>query len=91
MPLVYLSVRLMPDIHPASVTLEGPMKLTLMVWFVPVFMLAAGLIVVRFRLDERLAESQQRGFEVIPPATGKFKFGTAALKRDAVKRSLKRA
>jgi heme exporter protein C len=55
-PLVYLSVRLMPDIHPASVELATPMKLTLLAWFVPVFMLAAGLIALRFRIDQRTAK-----------------------------------
>lgn len=48
-PLVYLSVRLMPDIHPVTVEMSGPMKLTLAVWFVPVTMLTAGLIVAAFR------------------------------------------
>jgi heme exporter protein C len=50
-PLVYLSVRLMPDIHPVSVQLAPEMKLTLAIWFVPVLMLTAGLIVARFRKD----------------------------------------
>ena len=35
-PLVWLSARLLPDIHPSSVQLAGPMKLTLLAWFVPV-------------------------------------------------------
>lgn len=43
-PLVYLSVRLMPDMHPGSIELAWPMKLTLMAWFAPVLMLTAGLI-----------------------------------------------
>ncbi len=44
-PLVYLSVRLIPDyIHPRSVELIGPMKLTLAAWFVPVTLLTIGLI-----------------------------------------------
>jgi heme exporter protein C len=51
-PLVYLSVRLMPDIHPVSVQLAPEMKLTLAIWFVPVLMLSAGLIVARFRKDQ---------------------------------------
>jgi len=59
-PLVYLSVRLMPDIHPVSVSLAPSMRLTLAVWFVPVFMLAAGLIAARFALDERLATLRAR-------------------------------
>ena len=51
-PLVYLSVRLMPDIHPVSVQLAPEMKLTLAIWFVPVLMLAGGWIVARFRKDQ---------------------------------------
>jgi heme exporter protein C len=47
-PLVYLSVKLMPEIHPSSITLAPEMKLTLLVCFVPVTMLSAGLIVCRF-------------------------------------------
>lgn len=43
-PLVYLSVKLMPDIHPSSITLEPAMKKTLLACFVPVTMLMAGLV-----------------------------------------------
>ena len=43
-PLVWLSVRLMPDIHPTSVTLVPAMKLTLIAWFAPVLLLTGGLI-----------------------------------------------
>src|SRR5678815_2086091 len=43
-PLVYLSTRLMPDIHPVSVQLAGSMRITLIAWFVPVLMLAAGAV-----------------------------------------------
>jgi heme exporter protein C len=53
-PLVYLSVRLMPDIHPTSISLAPEMKLTLLAWFVPVTMLMAGLIATRFQLNLRL-------------------------------------
>jgi heme exporter protein C len=52
-PLVWLSARLMPDIHPGSVELAPAMKLTLAAWFVPVTLLAAGLIFVRFNLNCR--------------------------------------
>jgi heme exporter protein C len=64
-PLVYMSVRLMPDIHPVTVEMSGPMKLTLALWFVPVTKLAAGLIVAAFR--------RSRGSK---PATGNPEFGT---------------
>jgi heme exporter protein C len=75
-PLVYLSVRLMPDIHPASVELAGPMKLTLIAWFVPVFMLMFGLIALRFRIDQRAAELDKTEPEAI---TGQMKWAGGAL------------
>lgn len=50
-PLVYLSVRLMRDIHPTSITMEPAMRLTLALWFVPVTLLTAALIVLRYRLN----------------------------------------
>jgi heme exporter protein C len=52
-PLVWLSARLMPDIHPGSIELAPAMKLTLAAWFVPVTLLAAGLITLRFVLNRR--------------------------------------
>lgn len=52
-PVVYLSVKLMPDIHPSSIALAPPMKLTLLAWFVPVTLLMAGLIRERYRLNRR--------------------------------------
>jgi heme exporter protein C len=52
-PLVYVSVRLMPDIHPSSVSLAPAMRLTLGLWFIPVTLLTAGLIVSGFRLNRR--------------------------------------
>jgi heme exporter protein C len=53
-PLVHMSTRLMPDIHPISIEMAPAMKLTLLCWFVPVTMLAFGLIVERCRLNTRL-------------------------------------
>jgi heme exporter protein C len=53
-PLVYLSVKMMPDIHPSSIALEPEMKLTLAAWFVPVTLVMVGLLVARFRLNRRL-------------------------------------
>ncbi len=49
-PLVYFSVRLMPDIHPSSVSLEPAMWWTVLIFAVPVTMLAAGLIAAHYRL-----------------------------------------
>jgi heme exporter protein C len=62
-PLVYLSVRLMPDIHPSSIVLEPAMKLTLVAWMVPVTLLMAGLVRARYVLSRR-----QR--EIAAPAMG---------------------
>ncbi len=58
-PLVYLSVKVMPDIHPSSITLEPAMRLTLLLWFAPVFCLLGGLISARFRLNTRLRKLQR--------------------------------
>ena len=43
------------------------MKLTLLVWFVPVTLLTAGLIVLRYQLNRR-SQDQRRGFEPVMPA-----------------------
>ncbi|MHC4413773.1 MAG: cytochrome c biogenesis protein [Planctomycetota bacterium] len=59
-PLVYLSVKLMPDIHPSSIALQTEMKLTLAAWFIPVTFLMAGLITGRFRLNRRLRALDER-------------------------------
>lgn len=60
-PLVYLSVRLMPrDIHPPSIEMDPSMAWTLLFWFVPITMLTAGLITARYRLQRRLSNLQAR-------------------------------
>jgi heme exporter protein C len=46
-PLVYLSARLLPDVHPASIPLDPSMKRTLLLCTVAALMLAAGLIAAR--------------------------------------------
>jgi heme exporter protein C len=48
-PLVWLSVKLMPDIHPTSITLAPRMKVTLIAWFVPIVLIAAGLVVANYQ------------------------------------------
>jgi heme exporter protein C len=63
-PLVYLSVKLMPDIHPSSIALEPSMKLTLLAWMVPVTLLGAGLIVTRFRLNVRIRAAAGEAIDV---------------------------
>ncbi|MDY7107314.1 MAG: cytochrome c biogenesis protein CcsA [Planctomycetota bacterium] len=55
-PLVYLSVKMMPDIHPSSIALEPEMKLTLAAWFIPVTLVMVGFLFARFRLNRRLRE-----------------------------------
>ncbi len=49
-PLIYLSVKLLPDRHPSEVHLTSAMRQTLIFWFVTVTMVCAGLIFERFRL-----------------------------------------
>jgi heme exporter protein C len=58
-PLVYLTAKLLPDIHPASIELVASMKLTLAAWFVPVTLISVGLVVGRYRLNRRLAPSAE--------------------------------
>lgn len=55
-PLVYLSVRLMPDIHPTSISLDPSMRLTLAICFGPVLMIGAGLVYLRYQLNHLSAE-----------------------------------
>jgi heme exporter protein C len=55
-PLVYLSVRLMPDIHPTNIELAPEMKTTLALFFAAVTVMAAGLIVARQALNARERE-----------------------------------
>ena len=66
-PLVWLSTRLMPDIHPVSVQLDGSMRITLIAWFVPVLMIAAGTVVALYRREQRIAECRA-AVEEPPPA-----------------------
>jgi heme exporter protein C len=59
-PLVYLSARLIPDEqHPGNIVLAEPaMQWTLAACFVPITLLAAGLIVLQFRVH-RLRRAQE--------------------------------
>jgi heme exporter protein C len=57
-PLVWLSTRLMVDIHPRDITLAPEMKLTLAVCFVPVVLAAIGLTIWRFNQNRRLRLEQ---------------------------------
>jgi len=77
-PLVYLSVKMMPDIHPSSIALAPEMKLTLAAWFVPVTLTLAGLIATRFKLNRRLrAFEQHQGMTTPTPAAANYMGETA--------------
>lgn len=61
-PLVYFSVKLMPDIHPTDIALADPrMQATLAFAFVPVTLLTVGLIWTSFRLNQQeLEQARER-------------------------------
>jgi len=59
-PLVWLSARLMPDIHPSSIQLVSSMKLTVGLWFVPVTLASIGMISAGFVLQKSLREAGRR-------------------------------
>ena len=69
-PLVYLSARLMPDIHPGSIKLAPAMRLTLGLWFIPVTLLCFGLITMRFQLNRRLTAAARLKYARPASATG---------------------
>jgi len=73
-PLVWLSTKMMPDIHPTSISLAPEMKLTLLAWFVPVILLTVGLIVARYQLSRAITKST-RGVE--PAMPGQFNWSEA--------------
>jgi heme exporter protein C len=65
-PLVWFSVKLLPDIHPIHVTLAGPMRVALGVWFAAVGMLSVGLVVAQYQVyraarNRRTAEDDVGG------------------------------
>jgi heme exporter protein C len=64
-PVVYLSVKLMKDVHPSSISLAPQMKLTLLAWFAPVTLLMAGLLYDQYELS-RLLRIRQTGGELDP-------------------------
>ena len=77
-PLVYLSVKLMPDIHPSSIALEPAMKLTLLAWFAPVTLITAGLVALRFRLNRRLRALDERNMIDLPQSADETRIGEIA-------------
>jgi heme exporter protein C len=64
-PLVWLSARLIPEIHPPAIGLEPAMKLTLAAWFVPVTLIVAGLIATRFALNRRARAEELREVSLV--------------------------
>ncbi len=52
-PLVYLSANLMPESPSVALSMAGPLKMALAIWFVPVTMITVALIVARYRLSQR--------------------------------------
>lgn len=62
-PIVYLSVRLMPDIHPTSVDMTTEMKLTLAAWFVPVVLLTVGLVAAARNAHRRQRQRDRQAVE----------------------------
>lgn len=69
-PLVYLSVKVLPDIHPAGMQLEPAMRQTLLVSSAAFTMLCAGLIGARFKLSRRLHCGSPPNSDDGPPAVG---------------------
>ena len=72
-PLVYLSARLIRDErHPGNIILAATsMKLTLAASFVPVTLLAAGLVVMQYQLHRRQRQERAEG----SPETGEHANG----------------
>jgi heme exporter protein C len=68
-PLVYLSARLLPDIHPGNIELAPVMKLTLLASFVPVTLVSLGLLATQYRVNRLVRAARQEaddpGFEVV--------------------------
>ncbi len=67
-PLVHLSTRMLPDIHPTSIELADPMKLTLGVYFVPVTLFTMGLIHLRYVLNARERRRREQRMEAYEAA-----------------------
>jgi hypothetical protein len=68
-------VRLKPEIHPSSISLATPMKLTLAFWFLPILMLTVGLIFARYQLSQASTQAA-RGVDAVRPS--KFDFSEVA-------------
>jgi heme exporter protein C len=77
-PVVYLSVKLMEDVHPSSITLAPEMKLTLLAWFVPVTLLMAGLLYDRYEVNRLLRAHQELNRAETPESAGPTSLGESA-------------
>lgn len=60
-PLVYVSVKVLPEQHPTSMDLNGPMQVTLVAWMLAVTLLTIGLIGTRYSLARKLAGAERAG------------------------------
>jgi heme exporter protein C len=71
-PLVYLSARLLPDIHPGNIGLTPAMKMTLGLCFIPVTLIAAGLLALQYAVNRaRRAASEAHDVDAaFPVVTG---------------------
>lgn len=49
-PMLYLSMKLLPDVHPTGTGLTAGMLPTLWIWFVGITLLSCGIIAMRFAL-----------------------------------------
>ncbi len=74
-PLVYLSVKLMPDIHPSSITLTTEMKWTLLACMIPVTMISVGLVLARFMLQRVQHEEHDDGGQLKPQSVVRGRLG----------------
>lgn len=77
-PLVYLSARLLPEVHPASVALAREMKLTLAVCFIPVTLLNVGIIAALFARATRARDRQHEEAASQPRPMNLQRLGGAA-------------
>jgi heme exporter protein C len=77
-PLVWLSARLLPDIHPGSIALDPAMQLTLGASFLTVTLFAVAMVTTRFALNRAetnaaslTRDDSQSSFAPLPIAGGR--------------------
>lgn len=54
-PMLYLSMKLLPDVHPTAMGLTPEMLPTLWIWFAGITLLSCGIIAMRFALERARA------------------------------------